>query len=123
RSAGTGPGFGPCGADVRHRVMSDEALNHPALLPAGLRDLLPPEAEAEAWAVETLMESFARHGYERVKPPLLEFEEGLFAGSGVAVADQTFRLMDPESHRMMGLRADTTPQVARIATTRLAGEN
>ncbi len=102
--------------------MSDDALNHPALLPAGLRDLLPPEAEAEAEAVETLMETFARHGYERVKPPLLEFEEGLFAGSGAAVADQTFRLMDPESQRMMGLRADTTPQVARIATTRLAGQ-
>ena len=42
------------------------------------------------------------------------------AGSGAAVAEQTFRLMDPESQRMMGLRADTTPQVARIATTRLA---
>ena len=41
-------------------------------------------------------------------------------GSGSAVAEQTFRLMDPDSQRMMGLRADTTPQVARIATTRLA---
>ena len=41
-------------------------------------------------------------------------------GSGAAVAEQTFRLMDPDSQRMMGLRADTTPQVARIATTRLA---
>ena len=38
---------------------------------------------------------------------------------GLAVAEQTFRLMDPDSQRMMGLRADTTPQVARIATTRL----
>ena len=56
-----------------------------------------------------------------VEPPLLEFEDTLLAGSGVAVADQTFRLMDPDSQRMMGLRADTTPQVARIATTRLGG--
>ncbi len=54
-----------------------------------------------------------------MKPPLLEFEDSLLAGSGAAVAEQTFRLMDPESQRMMGLRADTTPQVARIATTRL----
>lgn len=100
--------------------MTDDAPNHPALLPAGLRDLLPPEAEAEAFTVETLMEVFARHGYERVKPPLLEFEDTLLAGSGAAVAEQTFRLMDPESQRMMGLRVDTTPQVARIATTRLA---
>ena len=65
--------------------------------------------------VEAIMAAFAAHGYERVKPPLLEFEDSLLAGSGVAVAEQTFRLMDPVSQRMMGLRADTTPQVARIA--------
>ena len=100
--------------------MSDDVPNHRALLPAGLRDLLPPDAETEAASVEALMEVFAAHGYQRVKPPLLEFEDSLLAGSGAAVAEQTFRLMDPESQRMMGLRADTTPQVARIATTRLA---
>ncbi|WP_048862997.1 ATP phosphoribosyltransferase regulatory subunit, partial [Acidisphaera rubrifaciens] len=101
--------------------MSHASPTNPALLPAGLRDLLPPEAEAEAVAVERLMEVFATHGYERIKPPLLEFEDTLLGGAATAVADQTFRLMDPDSQRMMGLRADTTPQVARIATTRLAG--
>lgn len=100
--------------------MSDDTPNNPALLPAGLRDLLPAEAETEAASVEALMEVFASYGYQRVKPPLLEFEDSLLAGSGAAVAEQTFRLMDPVSQRMMGLRADTTPQVARIATTRLA---
>src|SRR3712207_4182150 len=65
------------------------------------------------------MAAFGAHGYERVKPPLLEFEDSLLAGSGAAVAEQTFRLMDPVSQRMMGLRADPTPQVARIAATRL----
>jgi len=99
--------------------MTDD-LPNPALLPAGLADLLPPEAEREAALVEAVLGVFARHGYERVKPPLLEFEESLLAGSGAAVADQTFRIMDPVSQRMMGLRADTTPQVARIAATRLA---
>lgn len=102
--------------------MTDDPPPHPALLPAGLRDLLPPDAETEASAVEALMDVFAAHGYQRVKPPLLEFEDALLAGSGAAVADQTFRLMDPDTHRMMGLRADMTPQVARIASTRLAGE-
>jgi ATP phosphoribosyltransferase regulatory subunit len=92
------------------------------LLPAGLIDLLPPEAEREAKLVEALMAAFAAHGYERLKPPLLEFEDSLLAGTGAAVAEQTFRLMDPVSQRMMGLRADTTPQVARIAATRLRGE-
>jgi ATP phosphoribosyltransferase regulatory subunit len=101
--------------------MTDDPPN-PALLPAGLVDLLPPEAEREAALVEAMMEAFAGHGYERVKPPLIEFEDGLLAGSGAAVAEQTFRLMDPVSQRMMGLRADTTPQVARIAATRLGGQ-
>jgi len=100
--------------------MNDTPLSHPALLPVGLRDILPPEAELEARSVEAIMDCFAAHGYERVKPPLLEFEDSLFAGSGAATAEQTFRLMDPESQRMMGLRADTTPQIARLAATRLS---
>ena len=98
--------------------MTDDPPN-PALLPAGLTDLLPPAAEREAALVEVLMAAFAAHGYERVKPPLLEFEDSLLGGNGAAVAEQTFRLMDPVSQRMMGLRADTTPQIARIAATRL----
>jgi len=69
--------------------------------------------------VERLVACFSAHGYQRVKPPLLEFEETLLAGAGAALTQQTFRLMDPVSQRMMGLRADMTPQVARIAATRL----
>jgi len=99
--------------------MDETILNNPALLPVGLRDILPPEADLEARLVEALMDRLGAHGYERVKPPLLEFEDSLFAGSGAATVEQTFRLMDPESQRMMGLRADTTPQIARIAATRL----
>ena len=65
--------------------MTDDPPPHPALLPAGLRDLLPPDAEAEAAAVQGLMDAFSAHGYQRVKPPLLEFEDSLLAGSGAAV--------------------------------------
>ena len=100
--------------------MNSPGPPNPALLPAGLRDLLPPDAETEAASVEAVMAVFASHGYARVKPPLLEFEDSLLGGSGAAVADQSFRVMDPDSHRMMALRADMTPQVARIASTRLA---
>ena len=99
--------------------MSD-ALHH-ALLPAGLPDVLPPEAVHEAVLVGRLMKSFAGYGYQRVKPPLVEFEQTLLSGAGAGLAEQTFRLMDPGSQRMMALRSDMTPQVARIATTRLAG--
>ena len=92
-----------------------------ALLPAGLRDILPPEAEREAKIREALADTFSVHGYERVKPPLIEFEEGLTSGAGAAMSGDTFRLMDPISQRMMGIRADMTTQVARIAMTRLHG--
>jgi ATP phosphoribosyltransferase regulatory subunit len=95
-------------------------LERKALLPAGLRDILPPEAAFEAGIRETLAASFAGHGYERVKPPLVEFEDGLTSGAGAAVSKDTFRLMDPVSQRMMGVRADMTTQVARIALTRLS---
>lgn len=90
-----------------------------ALLPAGLHDVLPPDAAHEAAAVERLMAEFAGHGYERVKPPLVEFEESLLAASGAAMTQQTFRLMDPLSQKTMAVRADITPQVARIAASRL----
>jgi ATP phosphoribosyltransferase regulatory subunit len=91
----------------------------PGLLPQGLRDLLPPEAGFEAAAVERLLAAFAARGYERVKPPLIEFEDGFLRSAGADVARQTFRLMDPQSHRMLALRSDITPQIARIAATRL----
>ena len=106
--------------------MSDELDNGPdpaaGLLPAGLRDVLPPRAELEAVTTERLMAVFQAWGYARVKPPLAEFEETLLAGAGHALAGQTFRFMDPTSQRMLGLRPDITLPVARIAATRLRGE-
>ncbi len=90
-----------------------------ALLPEGLHDDLPPFAGHEARSIERLVAQFESHGYERVKPPLIEFEESLLSGPGAGVGRHMFRLMDPISQRMMGLRADMTTQVARIAATRL----
>lgn len=89
------------------------------LLPAGLSDGLPPDAGFEAATIERLIACFAAWGYDRVKPPLIEFEDSLLSGPGEAMAADTFRLMDPVSQRMMGLRADITPQVGRIAASRL----
>lgn len=90
-----------------------------SLLPQGLGDQLPPEALHEAAVLDKVVIAFASMGYERVEPPLVEFEENLLNGAGKAMASHTFRLMDPVSQRMMGVRADMTPQVARIASTRL----
>jgi ATP phosphoribosyltransferase regulatory subunit len=99
----------------------NEISAHPALLPTGMHDLLPPEADLEAAVVARLMATLTAHGYERVKPPLVEFEETLLSGAGAAMATSTFRMIDPVSHRMIGVRADMTPQIARIAATRLGG--
>ncbi len=97
--------------------MTDSAKK--ALLPDGLRDVLPPDAAWEASVVGGLVACFAARGYERVSPPLVEFEESLLDGAGQAMAPATFRLMDPVTQRMMGVRADMTLQIARIAATRL----
>lgn len=97
-------------------------LERRALLPDGLRDILPPMAGVEADVIEQLIGHFASLGYARAKAPLVEFEECLLSGAGAAMSGHVFRLMDPVSQRMMGVRADITPQIARIASTRLKNE-
>ncbi|MGB0720670.1 MAG: ATP phosphoribosyltransferase regulatory subunit [Bdellovibrionales bacterium] len=90
------------------------------LLPKGFEDLLPPDAEGEANAIHTLMAVFGGAGYARIKPPLLEFEESMIgSGPGAVLADQTFRVMDNQSGKMLALRSDITPQIARIVSSRL----
>jgi ATP phosphoribosyltransferase regulatory subunit len=91
-----------------------------ALLPSGLRDTLPPEAEHEALVTEQLLGAFRQNGYRQVSPPLMEFEASLLTGPGAAMTDRTFRLVDPASQRTLAVRADITPQIARIAATRLS---
>jgi len=91
-----------------------------ALLPSGCYDLLPPVARHESELSHLLLSTFESHGYEQVSPPLLEYSENLLAGRGAALSPYTFRVMDPTAHKVMGLRADITLQIARIAETRLA---
>jgi len=100
-------------------VEADKSLNNSTLLPAGLRDQLPPFASHEATLIEDIINSCQSCGYERVKPPLVEFEDSLFFGPGETMMQSTFRLMDPISQRMLGFRSDLTVQVARIAASRL----
>lgn len=103
--------------------MTDTNEKELALLPNGFVDLLPPEAEREYAAIGRMMLGFMASGYQRVKPPLAEFEDSLLApGPGASLSNETFRLMDPVTHRMMGIRSDITPQIARIAAARLAHE-
>jgi len=94
--------------------------SHPALLPTGLADVLPPAAAAQAAASARAMAVFQREGYEHAEPPMLEFEDSFLAGAGDSLTRETFRMMDPQSQRMLALRSDMTPQMARLASTRLA---
>jgi len=90
------------------------------LLPAGCYDLLPPYARQESELSSALLAVFESFGYEQVSPPLLEYSDSLLAGRGAALTSQIFRVMDPGAHRVMGIRADITLQIARIAENRLS---
>lgn len=84
------------------------------VLPDHIADVLPSEARHIEELRRDLLDMARRYGYELVMPPLLEHLESLLTGTGRALNLQTFKLVDQLSGRSMGLRADTTPQVARI---------
>jgi ATP phosphoribosyltransferase regulatory subunit len=83
-------------------------------LPEHIEDLLPADARKLERLRRIALDLFARHGFELVMPPLLEYVESLLSGSGHDMDLATFKLVDQLSGRTMGIRADTTPQVARI---------
>jgi ATP phosphoribosyltransferase regulatory subunit len=84
------------------------------VLPDHIADVLPSEARHIEELRRDLLDAARCYGYELVMPPLLEHLESLLTGAGEALDLQTFKLVDQLSGRMMGLRADSTPQVARI---------
>ncbi len=84
------------------------------LLPEHIEDVLPAEARAIERLRRGILDLFETHGYELVAPPLLEYVESLLSGTGRDLDLVTFKLVDQLSGRMMGVRADHTPQVARI---------
>jgi ATP phosphoribosyltransferase regulatory subunit len=88
-------------------------------LPDGISEALPDEAEALEQLRRRLLDLFATWGYRLVMPPMVEFMESLSIGHGSNLDVQTFKLTDQLSGRMMGLRADMTPQVARIDAHKL----
>ncbi|MHB1092240.1 ATP phosphoribosyltransferase regulatory subunit [Thiobacillus sp.] len=84
------------------------------LLPENVEDVLPPQA----WRMEdmrrALLDLFRSRGYQLVIPPLMEYVDSLLTGVGADLDLKTFKLVDQLSGRLMGVRADITPQVARI---------
>ena len=84
------------------------------ILPEYIEDILPDEAERTEALRRVLLDHFRAHGYRLVQPPLVEHLESLLTGTGRDLELQTFKLVDPLSGRLLGVRADITPQVARI---------
>lgn len=84
------------------------------LLPEGIEEVLPPRAEQLEATLRRLLDLFRSWGYELVMPPFIEYLESLLTGTGNDLDLQTFKLTDQLTGRLMGLRSDMTPQVARI---------
>lgn len=87
--------------------------------PEGIEDLLPSQAEKLENYRQAILAEFKLAGYSMVLPPIAEFTDSLLTGTGRKLALDTCRFTDYESGRMMGVRADMTPQVARIVSTRI----
>ncbi|NCC27133.1 MAG: ATP phosphoribosyltransferase regulatory subunit, partial [Gammaproteobacteria bacterium] len=84
------------------------------LLPAGIDEVLPAQARVMETLRRELLDLYASWGYELVIPPFIDYLESLLTGTGQDLDLQTFKLTDQISGRMLGVRADMTPQVARI---------
>ncbi len=89
------------------------------LLPEGVEEILPPAARRLELLRRDLLDLYDSWGYELVIPPFIEFLESLLVGTGNDLDLQTFKLIDQLSGRLLGVRADMTPQVARIDAHRL----
>lgn len=97
--------------------------NNAWLLPEGIDELLPEEARRLEILRTKLLQTFENWGYELVVPPFVDFLDSLLTGSGHELDLQTFKLTDQISGKMLGVRADMTPQVARIDAHNLKHEH
>ena len=90
------------------------------LLPEGLADNLPDQSALLTRAMRAALEAMDAHGYDRVSPPLIEFEKSLGQRMDGLQTRSMFRFVDPASLRTLALRSDITPQIGRIAATAMA---
>ena len=97
-----------------------DAISNRWLLPEGVDEFLPPQAEALERLRRDLLDTFFSWGYELVIPPLIEYLESLLVGTGNDLDIETFKLIDQSTGRLLGVRADITPQAARIDAHRLS---
>ncbi|MCK5432667.1 MAG: ATP phosphoribosyltransferase regulatory subunit [Gammaproteobacteria bacterium] len=92
------------------------------ILPEGIEEILPPRAEQMDRLCREIIDLYTTWGYQLVIPPMIEYMDSLLTGTGKDLDLQIFKLTDQLSGRLMGVRADTTPQVARIDAHNLKRE-
>jgi len=90
------------------------------LLPEGVEEILPTEALQLEMLRRKLIDDFTAKNFSLVMPPVMEFADALLSGTGTELDTQTYKFMDQHTNRMLGVRADITPQVARIDSHYLA---
>lgn len=102
--------------------MNNSASNNRWLLPQGIEEALPADAARLETLRRNLLDIYATWGYQLVMPPVIEFLDSLLTGTGHDLDLQTFKLIDQLTGRSMGMRADMTPQVARIDSHQLKND-
>ena len=90
------------------------------LLPEGVEEILPTEALKLETLRRNVLDDLASRGFDLVMPPVMEFVDALLTGTGEELDTQTYKFMDQHTHRMLGIRADITPQIARIDSHHLS---
>lgn len=103
-------------------MMKNGVTNNHWLLPQGIEEALPADAASLETLRRNLLDMYASWGYQLVMPPMIEFLESLLTGTGYDLNLQTFKLIDQLTGRSLGLRADMTPQVARIDAHQLKND-
>src|SRR4051794_25770948 len=117
-SAAVRPSTPPASLRTPLQAAGPSPLNHP--LPAGMRDLLPGEAVRRRRLARRVLDHFALHGYDLCTPPAFELADVLERGLGTLDPRDVLRFVEPESGEVAALRPDMTPQIARMAATRLS---
>lgn len=90
------------------------------ILPDGVEEILPNRAEKLELLRRQLLDAMLQRDYKLVMPPVMEFVDSLLTGTGQTLDTQTYKFMDNDTQRMLGIRADMTPQIARIDAHYLA---
>jgi ATP phosphoribosyltransferase regulatory subunit len=102
-------------------MRTNKLLNRDNSIPKGVSDFLPEQAERISFIEGKISRTFELWGFRRIIPPMLEFEELLAVGMDESLREKAFRFEDRQSHRLLAIPPDITPQIARIESMRMKG--